>query len=161
MSNLGPFDSHSLNLVYNVFTQFISALKLTKTFTSFQLSLFFICTSSMIQSSCCNTLGATIAAMIAALRGFLKIYYFSVLIHSQNLYKTRMSFSSLLKYTPSDDINNIQCYSYSGFYVSANCVLIILWKSIYLTSAVWVPVFNFRIMLFKSMWFLNYSIKFL
>ena len=74
--NSGPFNFHSLNLAHNVFTQFTSAFKSTKALVNFQLSPFFICTSSMIQSPCCNALGTAVAAMIAVLKGFLKLIVF-------------------------------------------------------------------------------------
>ena len=126
INNSGPFSSYLLNLTHNVFTQFIFVFKSTKVFADFQLSPFFTHTLSMIQGFCHNALNAAIAAIIAALRGFLKIYCFSALIHSWSLCETRMSSGSLLKYISSNGINNIQCYLCSDFCVSVNCALITL-----------------------------------
>ena len=128
-----PFSSHLLNLIHNAFTQFISAFKLTRAFVNFQLSSFFICTLSTIQGFCCNALGVIITVIIAALKGFLKIYCFSALIHSQSLCKTKVSSGSLSKYASSDGINNIQCHLCSDFCVFVNCVLMIFWRNICLT----------------------------
>ena len=150
-NNSDPFSSHLLNLIHNMFTQFISTFKSIKTFVSFQLSSFFTCTLSMIQGSCCNALNAAIVAMIAVLRGFLKIYCFSALICLQSLCKTKMSSGSLLKYAPSDGIDNIQCCLCSDFCVSADCVLMTFWRSTCLAPTVWVPVSDFRILLFELM----------
>ena len=123
MNNSGPFGSHSLNLIYNMFTQFTSASKLTKIFVSFQLSSFFACTLSMIQGFYCDALNAAVVTIIAAFKKFLKIYYFSVLIYLCNLYEMKVSFSTLLKYILFNDINNIQYHLYSNLCISADCVL--------------------------------------